>query len=185
MVRLAVDTRRVAGHTFVEGHLHNDADVTVRVTLATPLSPVYPPRSHGRPVDGWRPEEGHTVIRLAAGQRVGVGFATPAVPDESAMTVVETERDPATDGGLTTPSAVVDALGDPLPPPEVAADPPTGSDASRTTADTTEAGDGAVFGGVTRADADTDADLQRLRRAAADLARAAADAERRLGGTQQ
>jgi len=216
MVRLDVETHRVAGHTLVEGRLHNDASDAVRVTLETPLSPVYPPRSHGRPVEGWRPDEGRTTVCLAAGQRAGVGFATPATPDERALTVVETERAPATDGGLTaTPAGVVGALGDPLPPPEVTTGPSAGSDSpdhpgERTTGSADDAptgpgdattepapdhGDAAPSDrGRARTDrrADGDggaarssADLRRLRRAAADLARAAAEAERRLGGDRR
>lgn len=211
MVRLDVDTRRVAGHTLVEGRLHNDATETVRVTLATPLSPVYPPRSRGRPVEGWHPAAGHTRLCLAAGQRAGVGFATPARPDGQVLTVVETERAPAPDGGLTaTPRGVVGALGDPLPPPEVTTGPPvaagsspdrpaeraTPGNAARGSAATDgDAAPGDDCGGerpdhrrVERDNGETARpleDLRRLRRAAVDLARAAADAERRLGGERR
>jgi len=196
MVRLAVDTRRVAGHTLVEGRLHNDASEAVRVTLATPLSPVYPPRSRGRPVAGWRPAEGRTTVCLAVDQHVGVGFATPATPDERALTVVETERAPATDGGLTaTPAAVVDALADPLPPPEVTRSAPP-ADSGEMGATPTAAADGLSaprLDDSPPADAGTAPDtpgrdsgpsLRRLRRAATDLARATAAVERRLEGTR-
>ncbi len=211
MVRLAVETRRVAGHTLVEGRLRNDAPAAVRVTLSTPLSPVYPPRSRGRPVEGWRPDEGRTTVCLAAGQRAGVGFASPAAPDERALTVVETERAPAGDGGLTpTPGGVVGALGDPLPPPEVTTGPPADPDRATeaTTVDApTRTGDATTesapdHGDPTRPDESDGGrppdqratgddeprppeDIRRLRRAAADLARAAAAAERRLGGERR
>ncbi len=210
MLRLDVDTRRVAGHTLVEGRLHNDAPSAVRVTLATPLSPVYPPRSHGRPVEGWRPDEGRTTVCLAAGQHAGVGFATPATPaspDEQALVVVETEPDPTPDGGLTaTPAGVLGALGDPLPPPAVTTDrepsvascrastratdtPAAVANAAEASARETDAADSSDERtnehGETARSGDGDPDLRRLRRAATDLARAAAAAEGRLGGERR
>jgi len=180
MVRLDARSRRVGGVTLVEGRLHNDADEPVRATVATPLSPVYPPRSEGRPVSGWRPSEGETTLLLAAGQRVGVGFATPAPPGEPSLRVATTERDPATDDGIVaSPGGVVEALGDPLPPAAVERSESTGSDptaaksapsGSRDTRDDT------------RSAGQVHAEVRRLRRAAESVATRAAVVERRLGG---
>ncbi|PSQ38786.1 hypothetical protein BRD13_05520 [Halobacteriales archaeon SW_5_70_135] len=176
MVRLDARTRRVGGLTLVEGRLRNDEDRPVRATVETPCSPVYPPQSGDRPVQGWRPSEGRTRLLLAADQRVGVGFATPVAPEEPALRLVATERDPATDGGIVaTPEGVADALGDPLPPAVVEGHGASGSGpAASNLAERDTRGDRPS--GVTRAE------VRRLRRTAESVAARAATVERRFGG---
>jgi len=176
MVRLEVRTRRVDGLTLVEGRLHNDDRRPVRTTVETSCSPVYPPRSSGRPVRGWQPSEGQTRLLLAAGQRAGVGFAPPVAPDGPALRVVATERDPSTDGGMAaTPEGVVDALGDPLPPEAVEE-----FGASERGATALPGGSGGTDG--ERPAAVTRAEVQRLRRAAEGVVARAVAVERGLGG---
>ena len=175
MVRLDARTRRAGELTLVEGRLHNGESESVRVTVETPLSPVYPPRADGRPVRGWRPSEGRTTLLLAADQCVGVGFATPAAPEEPALRVVTTDRDPATDGGIVpSPDGVVSALGDPLPPAAVG----RSTSATPTAMGSTEKRRGARDHG--QSPERTHAEVRRLRRAAEGVATRAAAVERRL-----
>lgn len=170
MVRLETRTRSLDGLTLVEGRLHNDAGAAVRVTLATEVDPVFPPRSGGEPVDGWRPAAERLSVVLGPGQRTGVGFASPADPGgsgESPLAVVETERHPETGGLPSSPAGVARALGDPLPPAAAV--------------ETRPRGQGPTAGGDRRSRPSVGQDLERLRRAAIEVTRAATSLERRLG----
>lgn len=117
MVELDVQTERRDCVTFVAATVRNDGRTGRRVTLRTGLDPVWPPRRQGVPAAGW--DEDRIILTVAAGRERGVGFATPAAPNEPVLTVVETA---AVDGNAgetatePTPEHVVRALGDPTPP---------------------------------------------------------------------
>ncbi|WP_440990383.1 DUF7857 domain-containing protein [Haloarchaeobius baliensis] len=118
MVELDVETERRDCVTFVAATVHNDGHTARRVTLEPACRPVWPPRRQGVPATGW---DGDAVtLTVPAGRTAGVGFATPAAPDEPVLTVAavgvvdgtrgeNAEMDPA-------PEHVVRALGDPTPP---------------------------------------------------------------------
>ncbi|MFD1646698.1 DUF7857 domain-containing protein [Haloarchaeobius litoreus] len=116
MVELDVETERRDCVTFVAATVHNDGHTARRITLRTDCRPVWPPRRQGVPAAGWD-EEGVT-LTVPAGRTRGIGFATPAAPDGTALTVAESV---AVDGDSETqvdptPEHVVRALGDPTPP---------------------------------------------------------------------
>jgi hypothetical protein len=116
MVELDVQTERRDCVTFVAATVHNDGRTGREVTLRTGFDPVWPPRRQGVPEAGWH-EDGVTLTVPAGGTR-GVGFATPAAPDEPVLTVVETVAVDGSDEECRepTPEHVVRALGDPTPP---------------------------------------------------------------------
>ncbi|MFC4405246.1 DUF7857 domain-containing protein [Haloarchaeobius iranensis] len=129
MVELDVQTERRDCVTFVAATVRNDGRTGRRVTLRTGLDPVWPPRRQGVPAAGWSGDR--VTLTVAAGRERGVGFATPAAPDEPVLTVVEAVavagdeecREP-------TPEHVVRALGDPTPPADAV--PVLGTDAATT-----------------------------------------------------
>jgi len=131
MVTLEWSLERTEGVTLVG--LVVAADRPCRVQIENRLDgPVWPPRRHGQPADGW--DEGTFSGCVPPDGRLTVGYATPAQPSEPPASVVSTE--PVTDGddavgadcehGRTgtdcvptvedSPAGVVRALGDPLVP---------------------------------------------------------------------
>lgn len=151
MVELDVETERRDCVTFVAATVRNDGTAARRLRLRTPLRPVWPPRRQGVPAAGWY--DGGVTLTVPAGRRRGVGFATPASPDGTVLTVAESV--PADDGAGSvadvtageevpagdevTPEHVVRALGDPTPPADavpVAGDGTAGCDGGGTGGET-------------------------------------------------
>lgn len=99
MPTLTTETVRVDGVTFVE--LLVDADRPHEVRIESHLDgPVWPPRTEGRPVDGW--DETGLTATVRAG-RTGFGFSTPAPPDGTAAELVAAElvaEDPCADASV-------------------------------------------------------------------------------------
>ncbi len=118
MVELATRTERRGGITLVEAAVTNDGTTPRQVRLASELDgPVWPPRRRGVPAEGWT--DGTLTVQLSPGERVGLGFASPADPVDPPVSVVESRR-ASPDGGIgETPTDVVRALGDPAPPRDV------------------------------------------------------------------
>lgn len=86
------------------------SDRTARITLESSLTPVWPPRRRGRPIPGW--DGAKYVGTVDAGQRLLVGYATPATPADPPATLIKTEPvDNASDGAPNTPTGVVQTLG--------------------------------------------------------------------------
>lgn len=91
-----------AGITLVSVVVTNPHDEPVRFRLANELDgPVWPPRTNGRIEAGWD-ADGYEGV-LDPGERVSIGYATPA-PEESPAAVIErVERvegsDPRSDNG--------------------------------------------------------------------------------------
>lgn len=133
MVEVECRTQRRDGVTLVAAVVRNDTSVRRRVRVEHALDgPTWPPRRHGVPAEGW---DGDTyVTTVAAGDRVAVGFASPAPPESPSVTVTEHHRiDPEDDGMAATESEtagdVVRRLGDPSPPGDAV---PAASDPSIT-----------------------------------------------------
>jgi hypothetical protein len=89
------------------------------VTLTCEVAgPVWPPRRNGVPAPGWDDDAVRKVV--PPGEQVGVGFATPAAPEEPPVAithqevVVTDESDWTTDGA--SPAAALRQLRDPAPP---------------------------------------------------------------------
>lgn len=125
MLSCRTDTVAAGPATLVHVVVTANAERTVRVEPAGD-GPVWPPRRRGVPAAGWDPSgfEG----RVAPGEPLAVGFATPgAVPDDDPV-VVHRIDEATTDSDAAD---VVRRLGDPRPPrdavavPESVADRPT------------------------------------------------------------
>ena len=152
VVRAETETRRREGVTFVEATLTHDGPDPRVVRLRSRLDgPVWPPRRRGVPAAGWDPEAGVVQVRLAPGERVGVGFASPAPPVDPPVEVASTHRADddgrATDGGIADSAAgVVRTLGDPTPPADAvpAPSPGTPPDRDSTADDRRDDGDPSV-----------------------------------------
>lgn len=129
MVRIEARTARVDGVTLVEATLLHDGPGSRRVRVESELDgPVWPPRRQGVPEAGWDREAGTLTVEVSPGDRLGIGFATPADPADPPVSVVESERVGDGGGGIgSSAAAVVRALGDPSPPPD-ALPAPAGSD---------------------------------------------------------
>lgn len=111
-------TTRAGGVTFVAVTVANDGSTPRRVRIESELDgPVWPPRTNGVPEEGWS-EAGFEAV-LAPGERRGVGYATPAPPDEPAVSVTAT--DVPEDGDEDARDPVRD-LGDPRPPRDALGD---------------------------------------------------------------
>lgn len=120
-------TTRERGVTLVSAVLRSERPRRVRVR-PTVAGPVWPPRSDGVPVDGWNDGTFEGVVD----GRCALGFATPAndtgedgTPPERPVDVTwlgpanrtpTFDRHPDVPSVEATPSGVVRALGDPLPP---------------------------------------------------------------------
>ena len=92
-MELSCSTTRRQGVTLVSLVLANPHDEPARVRLESQLDgPVWPPRRNGRPEPGWDASGFEGVV--AAGERVGLGYATPAEPVEPAAEIVRVEPAP-------------------------------------------------------------------------------------------
>ncbi len=129
MTELEWTVRREGDVTLVEAVLSRDPtpvseDPALRVTVESRLAPVWPPRRDGVPIAGWSGERFETAV--PAGERVAVGFASPAEPVDPPVEIVDRDRGAVSSAEGTTPSDVLRALGDPAPPrdavPEAEAD---------------------------------------------------------------
>lgn len=112
MVSLDWHLRRTGGVTFVELVVASPYDAEVELT--SNLTPVWPPRRHGRPVAAWDGARFTATVR--AGSRTVVGYATPAEPTDPPASVM-THRPLAEKSAATpTPQQLVQSLGDAAPP---------------------------------------------------------------------
>jgi hypothetical protein len=117
MLSCRTDTVAAGPATLVHVVVTAAAECTVRVELAGD-GPVWPPRRRGVPAAGWDPSgyEG----RVAPGEPLAVGFATPgAVPDDDPV-VLHRIDEATTDSDAAD---VVRRLGDPRPPRDAVAVP--------------------------------------------------------------
>jgi len=102
--------------TLVELTVRSEFDQHVRIE--SELTPVWPPRRRGTPLDGW---EGNTFEGdLARDQALVLGYATPAVPTEPPARITATA--PPSDDESVTPREVVQTLGEESPPRDTLAD---------------------------------------------------------------
>lgn len=112
--------------TLVEAVLSRESapvseDPALRVTVESRLAPVWPPRRDGVPIAGWSGERFETAV--PAGERVAVGFATPAEPVGPPVEIVDRDRGAVSSADDATPSDVLRALGDPSPPRDAVPEP--------------------------------------------------------------
>ena len=135
MVNLDWDLDSRNGTALVELVVSNPASVARRVRIGNRLDgPVWPPRREGVFEAGW--DAGGFEGVVAPGERLALGYASPAPPVEPPAEIVWSERaesDPASTerapgarsagdshaDTATTPSGVVRALGDGRPPADV------------------------------------------------------------------
>jgi hypothetical protein len=142
-------TRRENGTTLVELVLVNDGPAR-RVRVENELDgPVHPPRTDGVPTEGW--DEGGFEGTVGAGERLALGYATPAAPADPPVSVEwlgppdgespRIEDHPAVPRVTATTDGVARALEDPRPPRDAL---PEGSDGGErdTRAPTGETADG-------------------------------------------
>jgi hypothetical protein len=87
MPSLAVESIRVEDVTFIEAFVTADRPHRIRIERCFE-GPIFPPRSNGDPVAGWD-ERG--VTRNIEPGTTPFGFATPVVPEEPAVELVEVE----------------------------------------------------------------------------------------------
>ena len=137
MATLDWQLTRTEGITLVELLVTSETDRRVRIESA--LEPVWPPRSRGLPAAGW--EDGAFEARIEAGERLVVGYASPAQPVEPPAKL----RSPTTDDadGVSA-RELVRALGDAKPPRDAvpAGTAPTRTDERDGTTDRRETGTG-------------------------------------------
>jgi len=125
--------------TLVEAVLSRESapvseDPALRVTVESRLAPVWPPRRDGVPIAGWSGKRFETAV--PAGERVAVGFATPAEPADPPVEIVDHDRGAVSSADGATPSDVLRALGDPSPPRDAV--PAPGSDDNDRTEEATD-----------------------------------------------
>ncbi|MFW5973813.1 MAG: hypothetical protein ACOCPZ_00330 [Natrialbaceae archaeon] len=109
MATLDWHLRRIGGITLVELLVTSETDQRVRIEST--LEPVWPPRCRGLPAEGW--DDGTFEARIEAGERLVVGYASPAPPVEPPArlrTVPPDGDDPV------SPRELIRALGDAKPP---------------------------------------------------------------------
>lgn len=136
MVTVDASVRRSNGRSLVTAVVENEADrartVTLRATVET-----MPPRRRGVPERGWDDDE--VTVRVPAGARRGVGFATREALEEGASPVEVVERvgsvEPRSttesdDSPFTDPDALVRRLGESRPPADAVPVAPDRSDTS-------------------------------------------------------
>lgn len=113
MATLDWQLRRTGGVTLVELSIRADRDQQVHVE--SNLTPVWPPRRQGVPVQGWRGDtfEG----QVDQDRPLVVGYATPAPPTEPPAEITGTGR--PTESEAVTPRTLVRTLGDARPPRDV------------------------------------------------------------------
>jgi len=113
MVSIETTTETHGGITLVTVRLTGDG-VARRVRVRHRLDgPVWPPRSRGVPAPGWD-ERGYEGIVPADG-RLALGYATPAPPDGSPVSLEEGDVVRDADESID-PADVFRRLGDPAPP---------------------------------------------------------------------
>ena len=111
MVSLRWDLTRVEEVTLVELAVASEHDAAV--TIRSDVAPVWPPRRRGQPAAGW---EGDSFQgRVAAGERLVLGYASPGAPVEPPARVVHTAPPGGSDGPPTA-RALVRSLGEASPP---------------------------------------------------------------------
>jgi hypothetical protein len=89
-MELSCSTTRRQGVTLVSLVLANPHDEPAQVRLERGHDgPVWPPRRSGRPEPGWDASGFEGVV--AAGERVGLGYATPAEPVDPMAEIVRVE----------------------------------------------------------------------------------------------
>jgi len=136
MVTLDWELERSDGVTLVEVYV--TAQRRRRVRVANRLDgPVWPPRRHGQPADGW--DDGTIEGVVEPDDRLVAGYATPAAPAEPPVELVGDEPvtddpdvgDPPACGSIEeTPAGVVRSLGDPVVPRDAVPVPDDGPDPS-------------------------------------------------------
>lgn len=99
MPTLTARTVRSDGVTFVEVLLEATRPHRVRVESRLD-GPVWPPRTDGRPADGWDDRGVSTTVDDGV---TALGFATPAPPSDPAVEIVRAEPLP----GSTLPEGMV------------------------------------------------------------------------------
>ena len=109
MATLDWQLTRTEGITLVELLVTSEVDQRVRIESA--LEPVWPPRSRGLPAPGW--EDGTFEARIEAGERLVVGYASPATPVEPPAQLRTPDPD---DADAVSPRELIRALGDAKPP---------------------------------------------------------------------
>lgn len=116
MVALDWRQERTAGVTLVALYLTAERERRVRVENRLD-GPVWPPRRRGQPAAGWD-EDGFEGI-VEPGERLALGYATPARPAEPPAEIVADEpasAETADEAIEQTPAGVVRSLGDALVP---------------------------------------------------------------------
>ena len=94
------------------------SEMTERVRVTNCLDgPVWPPRREGVPVEGWD-EDGFAGV-VAAGERLVLGYASPAPPCDPPARVTSLGAEES--GAAVTAREVVQSLGDPSPPRDAVA----------------------------------------------------------------
>lgn len=120
MTELEWTVRREGDVTLVEAVVSREAavvseDPALTVTVESLLDgPVWPPRRDGVPIAGWSGRRFETAV--SAGERVAVGFASPAAPADPPVEIADRTRGAVRSSDDATPSDVLRALGDPSPP---------------------------------------------------------------------
>jgi hypothetical protein len=95
MVTLSVTVERRGDASLVELVVANGTPESHRVRVANRLDgPVWPPRSEGVPADGW--DDGGFEGVVGPGERLGLGYASPAPPADPPAEIAWSER--AADG---------------------------------------------------------------------------------------
>jgi hypothetical protein len=138
MVSLDWQLDRTGEVTLVELTVRSEFDQRVRIE--SELTPVWPPRQHGTPLEGWD----DTVFEGDVGpdNPLVLGYATPAEPTDPPATIAATAPPP--DDETLTPREIVQTLGEGSPPRDTLATRPrrknagTDGTASRTPTDSAD-----------------------------------------------
>lgn len=96
MPTLRTETVRSEGVTFVQFVVEADRPLRIRVESRLD-GPVWPPRTDGRSADGWDDRGVEAVVDSGA---TPFGFATPAPPEGTVVTIVEAEQVTETPEGV-------------------------------------------------------------------------------------
>jgi len=115
MVEVETDCVRRDGVTYVRATLLNTRTTSQAVRIRATLSPVWAPKSGPVTSGEWSETEWARV--LGPGQRVGLGYASPAEPTSSPVEVLSVER--ASDEQPLGPEQVLTGLEDASPPADV------------------------------------------------------------------
>lgn len=130
MLNLDCSVHEVDGVTLVEAVIESSAPTARQVRIESTLSgPIWPPRRNGVPELGWDDDGFEGIVE--EGERLALGFASPAPPVEPPVFVVDHERadEPPADSKQQTtldvsipdhsPEGIVRVLGSPKPPRDV------------------------------------------------------------------